>query len=183
MAWKMFSARCDAGALQLLDDDASESSHDFGALAERAVSNDGIFWIRMDVEHWRVIERNANRRHLCSQRAREPPGELSIVAPAKHGHGRPFRERRSQPRDTAAFLVDADPRRELDAQVSAIEGKTRYLLGTFDVPKPSKECYASQIEFPRQRSELDRHIRAREAADQQLSDAAAKRLRRHDLSL
>jgi hypothetical protein len=57
------------------------------------------------------------------------------------------------------------------------------LLRRFDVSEPSKESNPAQIELARERSHLDGHVRSGEAADQQLADAASKRLRRHDLSL
>ena len=74
---KMFAAGRHARALQLFDDHAAELRHDFGLLAERAVADDRIFRVRVDVEHRRVVERDADGRQLRRKRLRQ------ISAPAR----------------------------------------------------------------------------------------------------
>ena len=180
---KMLAAGGDAGALQLLDDDASEARHNLGPLAERAIANDRIFGIRVNVEDRRVIERDADRRQLGRKRRCKPLRKRRIAASSEHRHRRPHGERRTQPRHAAAFLIDADPGWQLDAKDLRVVREPRHLLGPFDVPQASKQGDAAQIELPGERPHLDRDITAGETTNQQLTDTAAKRLRRHDLSL
>ena len=83
VAGKMFSARRHARALQLFDDHAAELCHDLGLLAERAIADDRILRIRVDVEHRRVVERDADGRQLRGQRLRKLARERGIVAAAR----------------------------------------------------------------------------------------------------
>jgi hypothetical protein len=137
----------------------------------------------VDVEHRRIVERDADCGQLGGKCRGKLPGECGIVAPAQHSHRRPLGERRAQPRNAPALLIDANPRRHLYAQASDVERELGDLFGTFNVGKASKEGNSPQIELASERSQLNRNGRAGEATDEELPDAAAKRLRRHDWSL
>ena len=119
----------------------------------------GFFGIRVDVEHRRVVERDPDRFQLGGQRPREPLGQRDVAAPAERRHRRPLGERRLQPRDAAAFLIDADPRRQLRHQPGRLVGELGDLLGLGDVAR--KEDDAAETELARKRFELDRELRRR----------------------
>src|SRR5215203_1606772 len=183
MTRKVFAARSDAGALQLFDDHAAELCDDLRLLAQRPIADHGVFRICVNVEHRRIVERDPDRSQLCGEGAGKTPRQLLVIASAEYRHGRPLCEGRPKAGYAAAFLVDPDPRRHLDAEVSHVEGQTGHLFGRFDVSQPAEEGDPAQIELASEGSHFDRYVRPREAADEQLSYAAPKRLRRHDLSL
>ena len=180
---KMLAARRHAGSLQLLDDHAAQPGNRFRFRAEGAIADDGVLRVCVNIEHRRVVERDPHGRQFGGQRTSELPGERGIVAPPQHRHRRPLGERRPQPRHAAAFLIDADPAWLFSAEGPQVERQLCDLLGRFDVVQAPEEGNAPEIELASQRAQLDGDEGAREAADEQLSDAAAKRLRRHDLSL
>ena len=86
-----------------------------GLLGQRAIADDRILRVGVDVEHRRVVERDADGSQLGRQRPREPLGQRRVAAAAERRHRRPFGERRLQARDPAAFLVDAHPGRQRPA--------------------------------------------------------------------
>ncbi len=178
----MGSSSCEA-TLQLVDDHAAQRGNGFRPFTQGAIADDGVFGIGVDVEHGCIVERHAHRGQLRRKRLRKSRGQLRVVAASQHRHRRPLRKRRSQPRNTPAFLIDPDPRRPFRTQGFRIGRQAGHLLRRLDVAEPPKERHAAKIELPRHRSQLRGNDRTHEAADQQLTDPPAERLRRHDLSL
>ena len=128
----------------------------------------GFLRIGVDVEHRRVVERDADGGELARERAAESFGQRLGAGAAEHRHRRPARERLLQPRDAAALLVDADPRRHRAPERLDLSGELGDLLRRLDVA--AEENRAAEIELARQRAQLRRDRRSREAADQQLAD-------------
>src|SRR5262245_20259366 len=108
MTGKMLAAGSHALVLQRPDDRTPEPRDIIGALGQRAVANDWIPEIRVDVQHRCKIERNANGPELGGQRVRKTLGQPHVATAAEGGHRRPFGKRRLEPRDTPTFLVDTD---------------------------------------------------------------------------
>ena len=75
-----------------------------------------------------------------------------------------------QPRDAAAFLIDAHPERQLGRQRLHVVRQLGHLLGRLDVAR--EEDDAAERELARERSHLGSDGRAGQAADQQLTDVA-----------
>ena len=71
VAGKMLAARGDAFRLQRPDDRAAEPRDLLGLLGERAIADDRVLRVGVDVEHRRVVERDADRLQLGRERARE----------------------------------------------------------------------------------------------------------------
>ncbi len=107
------------------------TSSAFSASARSPIT--GFFGIGVDVEHRRVVERDADGLQLRRQRAREPLGQRDVAAAPERRHRRPLGERRLQPRDAAAFLIDADPERQ-------IRHEPRRLVATARRPAPARRC-------------------------------------------
>ena len=116
---------------------------------------------------------------LRGQRAREALGQLHVAAAAERRHRRPLGERRLQPRDAAAFLIDADPQRQVGRQPapprddSSATCSGSAMLRANRITPPSPNSRASD------RSSTGNLLPV-EAGDQQLADLTAKRARRHD---
>ena len=96
-----------------------------------------------------------------------------VAAPAERRHRRPLGERRLQARDAAAFLVDADPQRQVGRQPGRLVAQLGDLLGLGDVAR--EEDDAAETELAGERRELDGELMAVEAGDQQLADLATER--------
>ena len=138
-------------ALQRADDRGAEPRDVLGLLRQRAIADDRVLRVGVDVEHRRVVERDADGLQLGGQRAREPLRQRDVAAAAERRHRRPLGERRLQPRDAAAFLIDADPERQLGAPARC--ASTRQLgdlLGLGDVA--GEQDHAAEAELARQRS-------------------------------
>jgi hypothetical protein len=137
----------------------------------------------VDIEDRSVIQRDPDSRQFCRQRPCKLSGQRRIVTPAEHRHRRPLGERRPEPRHAPAFLIDSDPGRQLDAESSQVERQLGHLPRRLDVAQPSKERDPAEIELAGEGTKFDWYIGSVKAAYQELADPAAKRLRRHDLSL
>ena len=121
MPGEMLPARRHAVLLQPVDDGRPEASDALGVFTEGAVTDDGVLRIGMNVENRGVVERNAHSSELGCQSGRKTAGELNVTAPPQHSHRRPFGERRLQPRDASALLIDADPERQIGRQLLHID--------------------------------------------------------------
>ena len=108
----------------------------------------------MDVEDRSVIEGDADRPKLQGKRAGEALRELDVAAPPERRHRRPLSERRFQPRDGAALLIDADPQGQIWNEARGLVAHLRHLRGLGDVP--GKQDHAAQPELARERLQLDR---------------------------
>jgi hypothetical protein len=109
MPRKVLSAGGNAVVLERRDDRDAQASDHLRILCKGAVANDRVVGVRVDIEHGRVVERNADGAQFARERCGKPGGEATIAASAQDGHWRPFRERRLQPRDAAPLLVHAHP--------------------------------------------------------------------------
>ena len=122
------------------------------SLRQRAVADDRVLRIGVDVEHRRVVERDADGTQLGGQRCGEPPRQRRVAAAPERGHRRPHRERRLQPRHPPALLIDAHPERQPRRQRLHVVRELGHLLGRLDVAR--KEDDAAQRELARERSHL-----------------------------
>jgi hypothetical protein len=183
VAGKMFPTGCNTGLLQLLDDHATQLGDHVRCLAERAVPDYRIFRIRVDIEHRRIVQGDPNCQQLRRQSACKLAGEGRIITSTEGGHRRPLCERRPESRHAPTFLIDANPSWQLDAEAPQVVCELRDLPWGLDVSQPSKEGDPAKIELASERPKLNRYVGSMEATDKELTDAAAKRLRRHDLSL
>ena len=80
---KVLAARGDAFALQAADDGGAEPRDVVGLLGERAIADDRVLRIGVDVEHRRVVERDADRP------AARPPARARTARPAATSPLRP----------------------------------------------------------------------------------------------
>ena len=173
VARKVFSARGDAFSLQRTDDRRAETGDVFRVVGERAIANDRVLRVGLDVEHRCVVEREADRFELGRERAREPFRQPTVAAPAQRRHRRPLGKRRLQSGHAAAFLVDGDPRRKVRRQARSLEAHLGDLLRLADIAR--EEDDAAESELPRQRPQLGRNLMAVESGDEQLTDLAPQR--------
>ena len=174
---EMLAARGKAGALKRADDHTSEPRDILGAFGERAIADDRVLRVRVDVEDRRIVEGDADGEELVGQRLGKPLGErfgLPAGAPQRR-HRRPLRERILQTGDAPALLVDADPRRRGPAERLALGRELGHLFRRLDVA--AEQDHAAEVELARQRSQLHGDARARHAADQKLSNVASRRQR------
>ena len=138
----------------------------------------GFFGIGVDVEHRRVVERDADRLAARPPApARTARRAVSSPLAAERQHRRPHGERRLQPRDASAFLVDADPERQLLGERLRLARQIGDLLGLVDVAR--EEDDAAEVELARKRPQLGRNRVAGEAGDRKLADVATDILQRH----
>ena len=97
----------------------------------------------------RVVERDPDGLELRRERARKPLGQRLVAAASERHHRRPHGERRLQPRDAAAFLIDADPERQLLRERLRLARDLGDLIGRHDVAR--EEDDAAEIELARER--------------------------------
>ena len=116
----MLAAGGHAFPLQRFHDRRAEPSDFLGFLRKRAIANHEIPRIRENVQHRRVVERDADGLQLRRERAGESLGQAHVAAPAQGRHRGPLGEGRLETCDTAAFLIDADPKRQLRDQSSRV---------------------------------------------------------------
>ncbi len=76
---KVFAARRDARALQPAYDRATETRHGARGGGQRAIADDGVGLVRMDVEHRRVVEVDPDGSQLRRERRGEPLGQPLVV--------------------------------------------------------------------------------------------------------
>jgi hypothetical protein len=149
----------------------AEPRHVLGVLRERAIADHRVLRIGVDVEDRRVVEGDADRLQLGGQRAREPLGQRVVAAPPERRHRRPLGERRLQPRDPPAFLIDRHPERQSGTSRDASNDSSATCSG-------STTLRAKRMTPPRLNSR--RAIAARsesgavEAGDQQLPICAKR---------
>ena len=177
MAREVLPTGGQAASLQFLDQSHAERRDILGALGQRAVADHRIFRVREDVEHRREIKRDADGTQLDGQRARELARQLDIATAAKRRHRRPQREPALEPRDAAALLVHADPRRQFVGQHRDLARHLGHLCGLLDVAR--EVDHAAQRELAGQRTEFHRQARAGKSGHEQLSDLVAKVDGRH----
>ena len=77
---KVLAARGDALGLQRPDDRRAEPGDVLGALGQRAIADHRVLRVGVDVEHRRVVERDADGLQLRGQRARESLGQRLVAA-------------------------------------------------------------------------------------------------------
>ena len=173
MSRKVLAAGRDAVSLQALDDRRSEPRHRLRILGQRAIADDRILRIGVNVEDRRVVQRDADRTQLGGEGLSEPRRQRHVAAAPERGHRRPHGERRLEARDASAFLIDADPERELRAERLHVVRQLGHLFGRLDVAR--EEDDAAQRELAGQRSDLWSDRPAGQAANQQLTDVASNR--------
>ena len=120
-------------------------------------------------------------RNSRGQGPGEARGQRHRAGPAERRHRRPHGERLAQTRDAATFLIDAHPRRRLDAERGALRRQIEHLFGRLDVA--GEEDGAAEVELAGQRPQFHGDRAARKAADQELTEATAKRQRHRGSSI
>ena len=115
MPGKVLAARGDArrpAASRMIA--APKPRHVLGALRQRAVADDRVLRVRVDVEHRRVVERDADRLAAPppAPRANRSASASSPLRPSVAIGGHSVNGA-LQPRDAPALLIDADPERQL----------------------------------------------------------------------
>src|SRR5437762_1796037 len=100
----MLPARRDAVLLQAADDRGTQPGDGFRILAERAVADDRIARVGVDVEHGREIERDADGLELRGERRSKTARQRLVAGAAERRHRRPLGERRTQARDASTLL-------------------------------------------------------------------------------
>ena len=128
----------------------------------------GLRRVRVDVEHRSVVQGHADGPEFRRQRPGEALHQADVSAAAQGGHGRPLGERRLQPGHAPAFLVDADPERDVGHQPGRLVRQLGDLPGLGDVPR--KEDDAAQAELPGERAQFDRELKAIEPGHQEPAD-------------
>ena len=176
---EMFAARRDALGLQRPHDGAAEPRSLLGLLRQRAIADDGILRVGVDVQDGRVVQRDADALQLHRERPGESFGQRHVAAPPERRHRRPLGKRRFQPRDAPAFLIDGDPHGEIRHQPCGIERQLGDLLGLGDVSREQDD--AAQPELLRQRPKLSRNLLPVESGYQQLTNLTPQRAWRHHL--
>ena len=172
MTRKVFPAGGDTLGLQSANDCGAQPRHVGGFLRQRAVADDRVLRIRMDVEHRRIVERDADRRELQPQRAGKPRGKRRIAASAERRHRWPLGEGSFEARDAPAFLIDAHPERQVGHEPRRFVGHLGDLLRLCDVSREEND--AAETRVARDRLELRGNLLSVEAGNQQLTDLPAE---------
>ena len=118
VAGEMLAARREPGALHGGDDHRTQPGDHVRFASQRAIADDGIRGVGVDIEHRRVVERDPDGEQLGGQCRRKAPGQAVVAAATEHHRWRPFRERRTQARDATTLLIDADPDRPVARQAA-----------------------------------------------------------------
>src|SRR5580765_6040211 len=174
---KVFAAGRDARRLQPANHGTPECGREVRALGQRAIADDGVRGVRMDVEDRRVVEVDADGRELRRERRRKTLRQLLVAAPAQRDCRRPLGERLLQPGHPPAFLIDAHPQRPVDREVRDLARELRHLTGLDDVP--GKVDDAAEIELGDEPAKLGGNSVAGESDDRQPADVAPKLANRH----
>ncbi len=112
---------------------------------------------------------------------REALGQLLVAAAPERQHRRPHGERRLEPRDPPALLIDADPQRQLLRQRLRLPRHLGHLIRLLDVAR--EEDDAAEVELARERSHLGGNLVTAEARDRQLTDVSTNLSRDHRAQL
>ena len=64
---------------------------EIGVVGQRAIADDRILWIGVNVEHGCIVERDANGAQFDRERCGKPGCEINAAAAAKHRHRRATR--------------------------------------------------------------------------------------------
>ncbi len=142
---KVFAARRHTLGLKSPNDHRAEPRDLVGAFRQRAIADDGILRVGVNVQHRSVIERDADGGELARERATESFGQGFRAGSSEHRHRRPPRERLLQSGDAAALLVDAHPRRHRAPERLGLSGEFNDLLGRLDVAP--EQNHAPEIEL------------------------------------
>ncbi len=111
MPRKVLSACGDAVILQAANNGGAQLPHHRGIVGERAIANDRVLRVGVNVQDGRVVERDADGLEFGGERRGEPRRQRHVACPPQRRHRRPLGERRAQAGDASPFLVDADPQR------------------------------------------------------------------------
>ena len=87
-----------------------------------------------------------------------------VTASAERRHRRPFRERRLQPCDAAAFLIDADPSRHIGREARCLVRQFRHLARLDEFGEAGLVDIASDANRMHMRRMVERMIAAEQGA-------------------
>ena len=131
--------------LQRPHDRGAEPGDVLGLLRQRAIADDRVLRVGVDVEDRRVIEGDADALQLGRERSRESLRQLRVAAAAERRHRRPLGERRLEARDAAAFLIDRDPGRQIGHEARGIERQLGDLLRLGDVAGEQDDAAEAEL--------------------------------------
>src|SRR5262249_62272636 len=101
MSGKVLAACRHAVFLKASDYRCAKPGHRLRVVAERPIADHRIPWIGVDIQHWSVIERNADGLEFLRERHSKTIGEFVVAAATQRGHRRPLRKRRMQASDAS----------------------------------------------------------------------------------
>jgi hypothetical protein len=168
----VLSAGGDSGTLQRLDHNAPESRHVLRFFAKRAIADHRVLRVRVNVEHRRVIQIDADRFELGGECRGEPPCEFLVTGAPERVHRGPDGERVPQSSDAPPLLVHADPQRQLVPQLARRKRELEHLLGGRNVT--GKQDHAAEVKLARDRPQFRGYLVAIETDDRELPDMASQ---------
>ena len=174
---EVLAARGNPLRLERPHDRGPEARHVLGGLSQRAIADDRVPGIGVNVEHGGVVERDPHGLQLGRERPGEPLGQRDLAAAPEGNHRRPHGERRFQARDAPAFLIDTDPERDLPGERLRFPRELGDLLRAFHVAREQND--AAQVELARQALHLGRDRMAVEPDERELPRMAAQIPQRH----
>ena len=136
-----------------------------GSLEERAVADDGVVGVRVDIGAWRPVEVEAHRPKLGSDGRRGLTSQRRVVDVPQDAHGRPRCLTHTE--HTTAFLIDTQQRRRVVRhQAGELSVELQHLGRFFDVA--GKEDESGRWSLPNKGLELIAGRGALEAQDEPL---------------
>src|SRR5438128_11314603 len=113
MAGKMFAARNNSRVSRPLDPRRAQLDHLLWVAGERALADNRIIWIRINVQNWRQVEINSYQSELYSSGAAGSVSESRVVSFTNlRGRGKTS-ERLWQPVSAPALLINGNKRRRI----------------------------------------------------------------------
>ena len=110
---KVLAAREHVGPLQAAHERDAGAHHGARVGAERAIADDRVFGLRVDVEDRREVEVEADGAELGPDRGRRRHHQVEVAERRELAHRGKSERRRRQAHHAAAFLIDADERRQI----------------------------------------------------------------------
>ena len=179
MPGEMLAACRHTVVLQAADDGHAKTSDKVRGVRERAIANDWILRIGVDVEDRGVVERDSDCPQFRSERGGEARGQVDASTSSQHRHRRPLGKRLSQPGNAATFLVYAQPQWQLRCERLDVDRELGHLLRGLDIAR--EEGHAAERELACERTDFGRENGAGETSDQQLPDVVADGRRHEDI--
>jgi hypothetical protein len=150
-------------------DDRSAEVRDLGRIRrDRAIADDRVLGVAVDVEHRREVQVEPRGGELPATHGAHLVGEGHRVDHAELRHLREDGERLRQPMHRAPLLVDADERRDTAAERPELLRQIQDLIELLEVPAEQDD--AAEAPLLVHADEVVRQPRALEANDETLAD-------------